>query len=101
VLGPSILHPWPRVHRLVGGMSPSGDPWLALPMAGRGAVWSEALSQHRRHRGRAHCRHQNHHAPMAQPSSSSVWPPCMQTAHLVDLGSHVHSKADHGSTLPC
>jgi hypothetical protein len=30
---------WPHVHRFIGDVSPTGNPWLSLPKAGGGASW--------------------------------------------------------------
>jgi hypothetical protein len=34
-----ILQPWPRVHKLAPGRSPSGEPWLSLSSAGGRVSW--------------------------------------------------------------
>jgi hypothetical protein len=41
--GRGLLRPWPRVHRLVGGASQDGFPWLSLPSMGGGTSWSTWL----------------------------------------------------------
>jgi hypothetical protein len=104
VLSPSILRPWPRVHGLITGVGPSGDPWPALLVAGGATMWSVASSRCGRHRGRARRRQ----VPVVQPtsmactlSSPSVRPPSMQQADLVAPGANVRPlpEAVHGHAL--
>jgi hypothetical protein len=68
VPGPGILRPWPRVCMLIANVGPSGDPWPALPTAGRGVVWSATSSRCGCRRGRARRRQ----VPVVQPTLCGV-----------------------------